>query len=284
MAGTSCHRALSAGIWRPVELVTHAPVEVARLYPVTVSLHDDVAEVHFYYELRGELPAAAEHQLVVSGQCGSSSFRFSAKVAGPVGVVRGEVGSPQLWWPRGYGQPDLYQLTTELQRDGETVARRQDRTGLRSVEVVRRPSSEGRRGDFHFVVNGPPSTAGARTGCHSTRSTAVTPACSVRAWNCCGGPIPIWCAAGGATFTRAMSFSIGATSTGSWSGRISRSPVPYTRRRKPFLTLPAKRPSQWCAGCATTLQSCCGAATTKSTRSLWPGASPPRPTSSPAGP
>jgi beta-mannosidase len=149
-------RALSAGIWRPVELVTHAPVEVARLYPATVSLHDDVAEVHFYYELRGELPAAAEHQLVVSGQCGSSSFRFSAKVAGPVGVVRGEVGCPQLWWPRGYGRPDLYQLTTELQRDGETVARREDRTGLRSVEVVRRPSSAGQRGDFRFVVNGAP--------------------------------------------------------------------------------------------------------------------------------
>ena len=149
-------RVLSAGIWRPVELVTHAPVEVARLYPATVLVHDDMAEVHFYYELRGELPAGAEHQLVVSGHCGSSSFRFEAKVAGPVGVVRGEVGSPQLWWPRGYGRPDLYELTTELQRDGQTVASRQDRTGLRSVELVRRPSVDGQRGDFHFVVNGVP--------------------------------------------------------------------------------------------------------------------------------
>ena len=149
-------RALSAGIWRPVELVTHDPVEVAGLYPATVLVHDDMAEVHFYYELQGELPAGAEHQLVVSGHCGSSSFRIRAKVAGPVGVVRGEVSSPQLWWPRGYGRPDLYQLTTELRRDGQTVASRQDRTGLRSVELVRRSSTDGQRGDFHFVVNGVP--------------------------------------------------------------------------------------------------------------------------------
>jgi beta-mannosidase len=149
-------RALSAGIWRPVELVTYGPVEVARLYPATALVHDDVAEVHFYYELRGELPPGAEHRLVVSGHCGSSSFRFEAKVAGPVGVVRGEVASPRLWWPRGYGPPDLYELTTELQRDGQTVASRQDRTGLRSVELVRRSSAEDRRGDFHFVVNGAP--------------------------------------------------------------------------------------------------------------------------------
>ena len=149
-------RALSAGIRRPVELVTHAPVEVARLYPVTVSVHDDMAEVGFYYELRGELPAGGEHRLVVSGQCGSSSFRFETKVAGPVGVVRGEVASPQLWWPRGYGRPDLYQLTTELRRDGQAIASRQDRMGIRSVELVRQTGAPGQRGDFHFVVNGVP--------------------------------------------------------------------------------------------------------------------------------
>ena len=149
-------RVLSAGIWRPVELVTHAPVEVARLYPVVVSVHDELAEVSFYYELRGELAAGAEHRLVVSGNCGSSSFRFETKVAGPVGEVQGEVASPQLWWPRGYGRPDLYQLTTELRRAGQTIASRQDRTGIRTIELVRQPSSPGQRGDFHFVVNGVP--------------------------------------------------------------------------------------------------------------------------------
>ena len=149
-------RALSAGIWRPVELVTQAPVEVARLYPATLSVHDGTADVGFYYELGGDLPAGAEHRLVVTGHCGSSSFCFEDKVAGPVGVVRGQVRSPQLWWPRGYGPPWLYDMTTELLRDGETVATRQDRAGIRTVELVRRASTDGQRGDFHFVVNGVP--------------------------------------------------------------------------------------------------------------------------------
>jgi beta-mannosidase len=149
-------RALSAGIWRPVELVTHAPVEIARLYPATVAVQDDGAELSFYYELRGELAEGAEHRLVINGECGGSSFCFEANVMGPVGVVSGQLNSPQLWWPRGYGRPDLYELATELRRDGQTIASRRDRTGIRTVELVRRPGSPGQRGDFHFVVNGAP--------------------------------------------------------------------------------------------------------------------------------
>ena len=62
-------RALSAGLWRPVELVTHASVEVARLYPATVAVHDDVAEVNFCSRAarrggcRGRSPSGGERPM-----------------------------------------------------------------------------------------------------------------------------------------------------------------------------------------------------------------------------
>jgi beta-mannosidase len=159
-------RALSAGLWRGVDLVVHDEVEIARLYPATIAASEDEATLRVYYELRGALPAGCTCRLVAEGRCGSSTFRLEGAVSGRSGVLVGPVHSPRLWWPRGYGEPNCYELTTELRhdgehrdgehRDGEVLATRTDRIGLRTVELVRRPSTNERRGDFRFVVNGVP--------------------------------------------------------------------------------------------------------------------------------
>jgi beta-mannosidase len=149
-------RALSGGIWRPVELVTHDPIEIATLYPATLAVTEDEAELRFYYELRGELPQGRGYSLSVSGQCGSSTFAFKRRVGGRTGVLQGTVTAPRLWWPRGYGDPDLYEVTTVLNNGDEVVATRRDRVGIRTARVVRQAGAPDRRGDFHFVVNETP--------------------------------------------------------------------------------------------------------------------------------
>ena len=75
------------------------------------------------------MQAGPGYRLAVSGQCGGSAFRFEGK-DGAAGVLAGEVVSPQLWWPRGYGRR-LYQLTMELSRDA-IIASRQDQLGIRA--------------------------------------------------------------------------------------------------------------------------------------------------------
>lgn len=143
-------RALSAGIWRPVELAVHAGLEISALYPAVVTASEDGADVRFYYELRGDPAPGPGCHVVVEGRCGASSFHVEGGVGGPTGVVAGVVASPRRWWPRGYGDPDVYDVTASVVRDGAVLATRHGRVGVRMVELVRDA------GDFRFVVNGVP--------------------------------------------------------------------------------------------------------------------------------
>jgi beta-mannosidase len=60
------------------------------------------------------------------------------------------IAHPQRWWPVGYGSHPLYSVTATLQeqdRDSDSISRR---TGLRTVELIRKD------GSFGFRINGMP--------------------------------------------------------------------------------------------------------------------------------
>ena len=61
---------------------------------------------------------------------------------------------PRLWWPRGYGEQNLYSLTLTLQSGGKTVHEIRRPIGIRTVELVQELPN-GRK-TFFFKVNGVP--------------------------------------------------------------------------------------------------------------------------------
>ena len=62
-----------------------------------------------------------------------------------------------LWWPRGYGNPNLYQVTTELLQNEKVLASREDSVGIRKLELIRtETTSIEKPGQFLFKVNGVP--------------------------------------------------------------------------------------------------------------------------------
>jgi len=61
------------------------------------------------------------------------------------------VTDPLLWWPVGYGEPQLYDLQLDLEAGGER-SKLQKRVGLRTVELVTDPRPNGE--SFFFRVNG----------------------------------------------------------------------------------------------------------------------------------
>ena len=89
----------------------------------------------------------------LEGGEGEVEFRFG----GETRTVRGQgvvgveftVGSPRLWYPRGYGEQPLYELSARV---GTQTVRR--KIGLRTVEVVSQPDAEG--SSLYFEVNGIP--------------------------------------------------------------------------------------------------------------------------------
>ncbi|KAK3991550.1 hypothetical protein QBC44DRAFT_349172 [Cladorrhinum sp. PSN332] len=58
----------------------------------------------------------------------------------------------QLWWPRGYGLPNLYELRlTASGEDGLTLAQHTETVGFRKVELVQEPDPFGQ--SFYFRIN-----------------------------------------------------------------------------------------------------------------------------------
>ena len=109
-------RAVSAGLWRPVELVVHAPQEITDMYFTTIEVEGNLAKLIVTYQLATELELIPQLRLRLHAQCGDATFSYTQKVEFPVGRMEIEVKNPKLWWPRGYGDASLYNVTTELFR------------------------------------------------------------------------------------------------------------------------------------------------------------------------
>ena len=150
-------RAVSAGIWRPVELIVHARHEIEDLYFTTLSLGPGEATLAVSYELSTDLALLPQLRLRVEGRCGQSTFTHVHKVEFTAGRFEIPVHDPLLWWPRGYGDPNLYEVTTQLWMGDKVLAARADRVGIRKLELIRtETTSLEKPGQFLFKVNGLP--------------------------------------------------------------------------------------------------------------------------------
>ncbi len=148
-------RAVSAGIWRPVYLEERRPTELTEVFFVTRAATASLAVVDLTAHFRTDAAALQGFELRVCGRCGESVFE--ARQALPFTSTRLtlHVPSPRLWWPRGYGAPDLYETTVELWRDDRPVSRWTGRIGLRTVRLDRTPlCTPDHPGRFQFYVNG----------------------------------------------------------------------------------------------------------------------------------
>jgi beta-mannosidase len=151
-------RALSAGLWRSVELVVHEQCEVKDLYFITMQANEKHAALQAHYELK--LPAELLHEelyLNIEGYCGDSSFKANRRLRFKAGQIPIEIDNPKLWWPRGYGNADLYDTLVQVICNGQIIASKNASIGIRTVELIRRDnSSTGVGGQFLFKVNGTP--------------------------------------------------------------------------------------------------------------------------------
>ncbi|MCY0902701.1 MAG: glycoside hydrolase family 2 protein [Firmicutes bacterium] len=64
------------------------------------------------------------------------------------------INQPELWWPVGYGEQPLYQVTVTLLSETAVLDEKRLRVGLRTVSLRREPDAWGE--SFEFVVNGVP--------------------------------------------------------------------------------------------------------------------------------
>jgi beta-mannosidase len=141
---------VTAGIWQPIGLQSWSVARLAEVRPlVGVDGGDGVVEVHVTVE------RAAGDPLVLTATVGgvSATVTLAPGVTEAVATVR--VPSVRLWWPRGFGAADRYDLTVSLTSDaGGVVDSWQRRIGFRTVVLDTAADADGTA--FTVVVNGVP--------------------------------------------------------------------------------------------------------------------------------
>ncbi len=151
-------RCLSGGIWRPVYLRERLADEIVNCYLVTRKLlPGDKARLSFFFNCRCSALVLDGLAVRLTGICGKSKFSVTQNVMFPVGHFGFVVEHPRLWWPAGYGEPALYDVTFELLQHGKVLCSKKFRTGIRTIKLDRTdlntPEHPGR---FQFIVNDVP--------------------------------------------------------------------------------------------------------------------------------
>ncbi|KAI6350777.1 hypothetical protein MCOR25_010404 [Pyricularia grisea] len=141
---------LTCGPWKPVLLETYS-VRIDDLR-VTYSLEDDLsgANLSVNVKTRGLLPAASiSYEVLIDGENVGSSTT-DPRGDGEMELV---IKTPKLWWPRGYGDQNLYNLEVRiLNHDKRVLDSASKKIGLRSVELVQEKDAIGQ--SFYFRING----------------------------------------------------------------------------------------------------------------------------------
>jgi beta-mannosidase len=149
---------LGIGIYKPVRLVSGAGLRLKPTHTVVESISTQRAR------LRVEVAVAASDGQPKPGAALRAEVDLTDPVSGDI-VASGstlleggqvsialDVTEPRLWWPKGYGEPFLYGLTTRVVRgDDEVIDARSSKVGIRTVDVVREVDGHP---TFHLRVNG----------------------------------------------------------------------------------------------------------------------------------
>jgi len=150
-------RALGAGIWRPIR-VEYRPVErIKTVYLETRNISADHrnAEMLLHYDMKLNEPLAGDYEVSLEGKCGKSVFTAKARALFSAGKIMFSVKNPELWWVRGKGEQNLYDVTVAVSRKGKVLDQIEFKHGIRTIALDRTDlTDDAGTGEFCFRVNG----------------------------------------------------------------------------------------------------------------------------------
>lgn len=160
-------RLLTSGIWKPVTVKEKKKdtINEVFIYTNAVDYENNIAYLQFFINVDVTGDFIKDYSVRVEGHCGDSEFKITPRIKNDVtneyrlwhntqqfGII---VPDCRLWWPKNYGEQNLYEVKVELLYKGEPVDSRSLKTGIRVLKLVRTgvTDSEG-SGKFQFEVNG----------------------------------------------------------------------------------------------------------------------------------
>lgn len=153
-------RIVSAGLWRGVELEVLKPARIRDVHWYTSAVDVENRRAAVYLDWTIALPVelqegrlSVEFSLSRNGRQAACGRTLVSSHAGRhiIGIDDAE-----LWWPRGYGEPALYDAEVKLlDEQGRVVDTDRRRIGLRTIRLDFTPTHTAENpGRFCFIVNG----------------------------------------------------------------------------------------------------------------------------------
>lgn len=153
-------RAVSAGIWKDAYIVDEGNYDFNQLAYFTknfANMERHATMITFFYEMN-DLPEKGT-EIEIHGVCGESEFYCRRPVNFKARAEDIVIENPKLWWPKGYGEPNLYKTTVRMLNGGEVMSERTLNVGIRKAELKRTDTTDGKNGYFGFIINNVPVTA-----------------------------------------------------------------------------------------------------------------------------
>lgn len=151
-------RALSGGIWRPCYIEQRAVDRIDDLFVYTHNLNKEHnwGEFGFFWNMTVSEDDLHDYAISIKGVCGDSSFEAKNDLLyHTAGRMVVGIKNPKLWWPKNYGDPNLYDITMTLFYKGEAVYEYKTAVGMRTIALDRTSTTDASgNGEFCFKING----------------------------------------------------------------------------------------------------------------------------------
>ncbi|SDL74739.1 beta-mannosidase [Chryseobacterium taihuense] len=141
-------RLVTAGIWKDVKLNFWNTAKIEHLKIEQKVLTKQKAEL----QIRAEIIAENEGNYSFTTDLQNHKI-FLRKGLNKISVPF-TIENPHFWQPNGWGKAMLYALKFSLKKDGEIIDEKEERIGLKTVELVQEKDEKGK--SFYFKVNGNP--------------------------------------------------------------------------------------------------------------------------------
>jgi beta-mannosidase len=147
---------VTCGIWRPVYLQTWEDQRIVNVGIAQPDVTRQVANINADVRVLSTGETAAYLKIGYSQNGQGKSFSYPVTLHAGINDISYpiDIARPKLWYPNGYGKPDMYHFKVTLTAAGHTADEVSTRSGLRSVVLNKDRDSLGRK--FEFIVNGVP--------------------------------------------------------------------------------------------------------------------------------
>ena len=153
-------RLVSAGLWRDVTLDIKKPTWFRQVYWMTngIDVPRKTAHILLDWDFVSDLPTIDGLTMEISLKRGGRAvYERSVALYSFTSQDKIDLENVEFWWPRGYGDPTLYDGTLRIvdSRTRRVLAEQTQKIGIRSAELVHTEiTTKENPGEFVFVVNG----------------------------------------------------------------------------------------------------------------------------------